>query len=116
VRTKIQSEETAERNHAGFKAVLQDLKARQGGGIEYYEVRGSCFNEYDPVTDKFYRRAPVYGKAYLTAGQEDELMEEVGLGVVDVYITSLHNEGKSRRVWHGEFNIKTPTRKYIPLS
>jgi len=43
-------------------------------------------------------------------------MAEVGLGVVDVYITSLHNEGKSRRVWHGEFNIKTPTRKYIPLS
>jgi len=115
VKVKIKSEDVAEQNQQGFKAALQDLKARNGGGIEYYEARGSCFNEYDPVTDKFYRRVSTYGKTYLTAPQEDELMAEVGLGVVDVYITDSHRH-QSRRVWHGEFNISSPDLGYIPLS
>jgi hypothetical protein len=106
------SPELAEQNRDGFQAALRVLSSRQGGGIEYYQVRGSSIVEYDPVDNCFnhhielhgYRPHSLGGKKPLTSEEEDDLWHEVALGLADLYIVSCHT-GESKRFWHGVSNL-----------
>ena len=117
---KVQSEEIAEQNGKAFNACLRSLAARQGGGIEYYQVRGSTIIEYDTLENKLYRSIDLHGyrphslcaKQYLTASEENDMYQEVALGLADIYIVSSYT-GDLQRVWHGVFNMTPRARKVI---
>lgn len=108
----------AEQNKEEFNKTLKELKSRQGGGIEYYEVRGNETVEYDPGENKFfhskdlggYRKHSLTGKIPLTDKEENELYRDVGLGIAAIYIVTAHTQ-KSERVWHGKENIAVDEAK-----
>lgn len=114
------SEEIAKSNRDGFQAALRTLADRRGGGIEYYQIRGTSIVEYDPVDNAFhhhidlggYRPHSLGAKKPLTFEEEDDLWREVSLGVAELWIMPC-TIGEPKRFWKGVFNMKAiiPNRK-----
>lgn len=106
------SEKLAEQNRDGFQAGLRTLTARRGGGIEYYQVRGSSIVEYDPVENCFFHHIELHGyrphslgaKKPLTSEEEDALWHEVSLGLVELWIMPC-TIGEPKRFWKGVSNM-----------
>ena len=106
------SEELAEHNRDGFQAALRAVTARRGGGIEYYQVRGSSIVEYDPVENAFFHHIELNGyrphslgaKKPLTSEEEDDLWHEVSLGLVQLWIMPC-TVGEPKCFWKGVSNM-----------
>ena len=109
---RIKDAAIAEQNVKSFTDCLRGLAARQGGGLEWYEVRGSSVVEYDPMENKLYKSIELHGyrphsltaKQYLTATEEDDIMYEVELGLIMVYAVS--SFAGNTVLWKGSYNME----------
>jgi hypothetical protein len=114
----IKSEEIATTNITNFNNKLKELASRNDYGIEYYEIRYSTIIEYNPTNNKFYHYVEYYDACYiyhllgrmiyLTEQEENDLYEEVSMGLVDIYIVNSITQD-SNRINYGKienFNSK----------
>lgn len=117
---KPASMEIAERNSHDFNEALRTLAARKGGGLEWYEIRGSSIYEYDPLTREIFRSVDLHGyrthslcaKQPLTAEEQDDLENEIQLGLADIYIRSNIDALNVGRYWHGVSNMPAPRKHW----
>ena len=115
---RFASEDQAIENQSTFNSKLRELQSHNGGGIEYYLIRGSSIVEYNPVDSQFYHSRDLNGYrehslcaiVKLTNSEVDDIYFEVGLGVVDITIVKCHSL-EAYRFWKGASNLaSTRTR------
>jgi len=117
---KFEDQSLAEENIKGFFHFLQGLVVQGHHGLYRHYVRGNSTYSFDPVHDCFLREEDLGGyrpgsfcvSTKITNEEEEELIQEAGLGLVD--ILQVHRFDQStERVWWSKCNIKPREAGYL---